>query len=797
MKKYLGSAPTLVAFVHAVAGAGLLVRFGTTDTGAETSLFTPAVFLQLLVVWHTAATWWTTCRRNETSSPPDQRWRGGSVDVFVTVCGEPLHIVLPVIRAARDMSLPHHTWVLDDGASRHLRAACLAEGVGYLSRSTRQHGKAGNVNRALARTQGELVAIFDADHKPDADFLSRTVMYFGDERIAFVQTPQSYVEHGTLAARGARDSQAFFYRDIMPAKARAGAAPCVGTNVVFRRAALEQVGGLYEGSMSEDVHTSLRLHALGWRSVFVGETLAHGLPPTSWPAYLRQQRRWARGALEILLSASLWRRGLLDGRQRLQYSLLATHYLASISALLMSVFPAVYLLVRESPTSAHPGILLGLVASATVTTALAHRARGGGYGVAGALAHVVAAPAHLLGLLDVVTRRRGAWTPTHGARSSRWSRAREEWLHLAMAALHVTAVALGLVIIAARLGYARPAAFLELAAAGDLWALLPLGWCAAAATVLLLPLIDRLRAALQALAKPLRWSAATFCCAVLVIASVGVGQWITPQEHQPPLESAVPMTWREDFRGPAGARPSGRDWIFASGHHYPGGPPNWGTGEIQKYVHSPRNLRLDGKGNLEIIATVDDSGQYRSARIETRRSDFRPPPGGTLRIQARVALPAARGAWATFWALGRSFRNDLRWPQAGEIDVIEYRGTRPDEVYGVLHCVSCGEPIGKRSRYTAPSGLANGFHTYTVDWRHDPPRMEWYVDGELYQSITPDALDGGSWDFRQPVFLLLNLAVGGHWPGMPEEDDFPATMKVDYIEARTCVGDCPPQGRAR
>jgi beta-glucanase (GH16 family) len=104
-------------------------------------------------------------------------------------------------------------------------------------------------------------------------------------------------------------------------------------------------------------------------------------------------------------------------------------------------------------------------------------------------------------------------------------------------------------------------------------------------------------------------------------------------------------------------------------------------------------------------------------------------------MQARVRLPAARGAWATFWSLGRSYRENLRWPQSGEIDAIEYRGARPNEVDGVLHCPACGEPVGRRGRFSDTGGLAGDFHTFTVDWSSGPDRIDWYVDGHRYHSV--------------------------------------------------------------
>jgi cellulose synthase (UDP-forming) len=782
-----GSITLLLTLLYGVAFEVVLLRFGRTDTAIQFLYWLSVAAGQLLVIWHMCVTWLTTIRGHDSTPVPTiSRWRG-SIDAFVTVCGEPLDVVLPVIRAVRDMRVPHDTWVLDDGASRELRELCRAENIRYLSRPGRAHGKAGNVNYALSRTTGALVAIFDADHRPDRAFLRKTVDLFTDGLLAFVQTPQSYVARGTLVSRGAKEAQYPFYHYVMPGKAKQGAAICVGTNVVFRRTALEQIGGLYQGSQSEDVHTSLRLHRLGWRSAFVPEPLAHGLPPENWRVYLRQQRRWACGAFEILFSGQLWKRSKLSGAQRLQYSMLGTHYLSSIIFLLLSFLPGIYLLSRVSPLSVHPVVPLGLALCALVTVGLAHRRENGSFGLAGAVAYAAAGPACVLGLMDALTRRHVDWTPTHGRASPRRPAISNVTLRGAIVIANLAAVTVGMAAGLALLGHVGPAAVLGLPAADDLWVVVPTAWCLIAALTFLLPSIRRFPAA------RLGWGAIVTSCVMALLATT-VTKSFSSAPSVPPTRPTVPAVWREDFSGPAGTQPSEQDWIFDTGHHYPGGPPNWGTGEIQEYVRASSNLRLNGKGHLEIIATPDGSGGYQSARIETRRSDFIPPAGGTLRIEARVKLPAARGSWATFWALGRSFRHDLRWPDSGEIDALEYRGSRPDEVYGVAHCPECGEPTGKRASYHDQFGLTEEFHTYTVDWRSQPDRIDWYVDGNLYHSVTREMLGEQSWVFEQPVFLLLNLAVGGSWPGPPHETDYPATMEVDYVAARTCLGGCAPPG---
>ena len=153
--------------------------------------------------------------------------------------------------------------------------------------------------------------------------------------------------------------------------------------------------------------------------------------------------------------------------------------------------------------------------------------------------------------------------------------------------------------------------------------------------------------------------------------------------------------------------PSAANWIIDTGHGYPGGPGNWGTGEIQNYTNSPNNLSLDGTGNLRITPRRDGAGNWTSARIETQRSNFKPPAGGVLAIEGRIQMPnvtgdAALGYWPAFWALGAPYRgNYWNWPGIGEFDIME-NVNGINSVWGVLHCgVNPGGPCNETS------GIAN------------------------------------------------------------------------------------------
>ncbi len=263
-----------------------------------------------------------------------------SVDVFITTYGEDPEIIRRTVAAARKIRGEHTTWVLDDGDSDAVRNVAVELGARYVRRLGNGGAKAGNVNHALSLTRSDFFVIFDADFVPDPEFLVETVPFFADDTVAFVQTPQTYGNLHTVIARGAGYMQAVFYRFIQPGRNRFNAAFCVGTNVIFRRSAVDEVGGIYTDSKSEDVWTSLMLHERGWRTIYIPLSLAVGQAPETVEAYTKQQLRWATGGFEILLRhnpLSPRRRLTLD--QRLQYLVTASFYLTGICPLLLLLVP--------------------------------------------------------------------------------------------------------------------------------------------------------------------------------------------------------------------------------------------------------------------------------------------------------------------------------------------------------------------------------------------------------------------------------------------------------------------------
>ncbi|MEO3814941.1 glycoside hydrolase family 16 protein [Sphaerisporangium sp. B11E5] len=278
-----------------------------------------------------------------------------------------------------------------------------------------------------------------------------------------------------------------------------------------------------------------------------------------------------------------------------------------------------------------------------------------------------------------------------------------------------------------------------------------------------------------------------------------------------PAGAAVPATpsgwslvWADDFNGPAGSLPSSSNWIFDTGHNYPGGPGNWGTGEIQRYTADPANVSLDGSGNLRITPIRGSSGEWTSARIETQRSDFKPAAGRILRIEGRLQMPnvtgsAALGYWPAFWALGAPYRGNYQnWPGVGEFDIME-NVNGLDRVYGVLHCgVAPGGPCNEfnglgASRACPGSTCQSTMHTYRFEWDRGvtPNQLRWYVDGQQYHSVSQGQLDATTWNnmtSHAGYFLLLNVAMGGSFPngvagtGTPTASTVSGRpMVVDYV----------------
>ncbi len=266
-----------------------------------------------------------------------------SVAAFITVAGEPIEVIRDTASAARDMLLPHRTFILDDGNSDDVAFLAQELGVEYIRRDTREGWKAGNLNNAFELLQPDFVAIFDSDHAAKPEFLLETLPYLlADEKLAFIQTPQHFNNTDGFISGGSAQTQEVFYRHIQAGKNAFNSAFYVGTNVLFRGDAIRDLGGFYDQSHSEDIWTALLLHERGWKSFYLPKVLASGHAPETVGKYFRQQYRWATGGFEIFFRRNpLFRKGLsLD--QRLQYLHSSMFFLSGFSIFILFLLPLLY-----------------------------------------------------------------------------------------------------------------------------------------------------------------------------------------------------------------------------------------------------------------------------------------------------------------------------------------------------------------------------------------------------------------------------------------------------------------------
>jgi beta-glucanase (GH16 family) len=256
--------------------------------------------------------------------------------------------------------------------------------------------------------------------------------------------------------------------------------------------------------------------------------------------------------------------------------------------------------------------------------------------------------------------------------------------------------------------------------------------------------------------------------------AVGPAQADGQRAQDGPHVAAV--TFEDNFDGPSGAGVDGSKWLTETGD-------NVSNHERQYYTTSTSNAALDGQGNLVITARRENPANYQcwygtceytSARLNTS-GRFTQTYG---HYEARLKMSRGQGMWPAFWMLGDDI-GGVGWPQSGEIDIMENVGFEPNTVHGTIHGPGYSGAGGIGAGYAGPA-FADDFHTFAVDW--SPNRIVWTVDGNVYQTRTPADLNGNQWVFDKPFFLILNLAVGGYWPGDPDGGtQFPNTLVVDYV----------------
>ena len=408
-------------------------------------LYAALVVAELFNLLQAFGFWWTCS--NQRGRPPLRRRVGGNpveVDVFIPTYDEPVEIVEPTVAAARRMrGAQVNVHLLDDGDRPEMQALAALHDVGYIRRDEHVGAKAGNINHALAQTSAPYVAVLDCDHVPDEGFLAATLGHLCDDRVALVQTPQYYANaRQSRIASAAWAQQALFFGPIACGKDGQGAMFCCGTNAVFRRTALEQVGGFPQRSLTEDFELSVHLHERGWRTAYVPEVLARGLGPEDMASYVSQQQRWARGCLSGIRTTV---RARLPLRIRLQYLLSSMFFLTGWTVLIYMAMPIIRIATGAQPIAAAGGdaFLTHFAPYFGWALLAVARAGAGSYTFNAFALQTASFWIHVQATLFAVAGRRGRFvvTPKQGERKRQL---RSIWPALAMIAALASAAVYGL-----------------------------------------------------------------------------------------------------------------------------------------------------------------------------------------------------------------------------------------------------------------------------------------------------------------------------------------------------------------
>lgn len=315
-----------------------------------------------------------------------------TVDILVPVASEPIAIIEKTLKEAVELDFHHETYVLDDGSSEEVKKLAARLNIHYISRPHNEKGyaKSGNLNYGLKQITGEFFAVFDADHVPEKTFLTELLPFFENKKVALIQTPQHYVNTKNFIAKGTAESQEIFYKYVQPAKNSYNASFCVGTNMLYRRLAIDEIGGIALLDHSEDIWTTLHLHEKGWESVYYNKVLAKGRAPETISAFFHQQNRWARGGFSLFFKHNPLFNRSLTMDQKLQYSFSNIHYFNAFAIVIYLFLPIYYMLSGQYSMNVAnsqnwlihylpyfitvyflPLFLLGKFSMATVSTAIA------------------------------------------------------------------------------------------------------------------------------------------------------------------------------------------------------------------------------------------------------------------------------------------------------------------------------------------------------------------------------------------------------------------------------------------
>jgi beta-glucanase (GH16 family) len=274
------------------------------------------------------------------------------------------------------------------------------------------------------------------------------------------------------------------------------------------------------------------------------------------------------------------------------------------------------------------------------------------------------------------------------------------------------------------------------------------------------------------LPRPMKMYIIAICCFFCILMTFDTAVVYGSDKN---MTAGWKLIWSDEFDGPNGSPPNPAKWIYDIG----GG--GWGNEELQFYTERRANS-FQENGNLVIRACKEDMGgrNYTSARLVTR-TKFVQAYG---RFEARIKLPEGVGIWPAFWLLGEKFNPDKQnWPECGEIDIMENVGHEPFVVHSAIHGPGYGDesPFTCKYKLAGKQQFSSDYHIFAVEWQ--PNQIRFFVDGNNYYTVEKRGIEeSGKWVFDKPCYVILNVAVGGDWPGIPDDKTvFPQNMYVDYV----------------
>ena len=285
---------------------------------------------------------------------------GREVDVFITTYNEPVELLRETVICAVGMTYPHKTFILDDGRRESVRLLAQEFNCGYITRDDNKHAKAGNLNNALKQTTGEFIVTLDADHVAMPNLIDEMLGFFVDPKVAIVQSTQNFYNLDSFQhqvnwkARAGWQQQELFFSIIQPGKDRHNAAFYCGSPGIIRRKALDEIGGIPTDTITEDMHTGLRLQKRGWRVLYFNRTLARGLAPQTYKGFDTQWSRWGKGAMQVLRAERPLTSSQLNFRQKLAYFSSFYFYWMSFVKLAFVLTPIISLLFLAFPLFTDP-----------------------------------------------------------------------------------------------------------------------------------------------------------------------------------------------------------------------------------------------------------------------------------------------------------------------------------------------------------------------------------------------------------------------------------------------------------